>query len=106
LGGGEGEVAAEDFDSVVCEEAGGGGAIAPGCACWRTDLAYASYEGDAVGEVWVGWEDWWVWWGGLGWWHCGLGVVVVDGLIVEVRSIRGNVTVWSELSTEYRYSKD
>ena len=77
------------------EQAGGGGAVAPGCACWRSDLTYAGNEGDAVGEVWVGWEDWWVGRGGLGWWHCDLGVlvgcgVVVDGLIVEVRLICGD----------------
>jgi hypothetical protein len=60
------EVAAEDFDSVVGEQAGGGGAVAPGLTGGRADLAYSCYEGDAVGEVGVGWEDGWVWWEGLG----------------------------------------
>jgi hypothetical protein len=66
------QVAAEDFHAVVGEETGGGGAVAPGVAGGRADLADACDEGDAVGEVGVGWEDWWVGRGCLVGWHCGL----------------------------------
>lgn len=48
FGRGEVDVAAEDLDAVGAEDAGGGGAVAPGGRIGDTDLANACNESDAA----------------------------------------------------------
>ena len=93
------------------EQAGGGGAVAPGCAGGRTNLAYAGDEGGAFGKVWVGWEDRWVWRRGLVGWHDGFGVVfrgglVVGGLIVGNCMVYGDSKIVFGLYLNYRCLKN
>lgn len=53
---GEVQIASEDFDAIVGEETGCGGAVAPCCGVGETDLADAGDEGDFVAEGGVDWE--------------------------------------------------